>query len=122
MQLLPENEAHTRVFATEARGYMPRHRADEHKRLLESDDELAIEYIGAIMALIADDAHEYEVEIRRTPGALAWTYHSLHPWEWPAKLWDKRRDSLRGVTMGLPRDTMGWWVNQNLAYLESALK
>jgi hypothetical protein len=116
--------------ATEARGYMPPRRADERKRLLESDDELAIEYIGAIMALIADDAHEYGVEIRRMPGVMAWAYQSTHPQEdphwrgksWPEKLWDKRHDSLRGVTMNLPSDTMGWWVNQNFAYLESALK
>lgn len=121
-----DNDANNASFfwsvAAEVRGYMPRRRADERRRLLEIDDGLAIEYIGAIMALIADDAHEYGVEIRRMPGALAWTYQTLHPWEWPAKLWDKRRDSLRGVTMGLPTDTMGWWVNQNLPYLESALK
>lgn len=110
------------IFAAETRGYMPRRRADERKRLLESDDEVAIEYIGAIMALIADDAHEYDIEVRRTPGALAWAYHGSAPRKWRELLWDKRRDSLRGVKMLLPTDAMGWWVNENLRYLESALK
>jgi hypothetical protein len=74
------------------------------------------------MALIADDAHEYGIEVRRTPGVMAWAYQSSDPQKWRALLWDKRRDSLRGIKMRLPTDTMGWWVNQNLPYLESALK
>jgi hypothetical protein len=120
-----DNDANANFFwavATEARGYMARRHADERKRLLESDDEVAIEYIGAIMALIADEAHEYGIEVRTTPGALAWAYHGKKPHEWRAWLWDKHRDSLRGVKMLLPTDVMGWWVNQNLPYLESALK
>ena len=110
------------VFATEARGYMARRGAAERKRLLESDDEVAIEYIGAIMALVADEAHEYGIEVRAAPGALAWAYQEKGPEAWRAKLWDKRRDSLRGVKMFLPTNLMGWWVNQNLRYLDSALR
>jgi hypothetical protein len=124
---LPKNDndaqANTNwIFATEARGYIDRRRAHERKRLLESDDEVAIEYIGAIMALIADEAHEYGIEVRRMPGVLTWAYHGSDPQKWRKLLWDKRRDSLRGVEMLLPTDAMGWWVNQNLPYLESALK
>ncbi|SIT49799.1 hypothetical protein BN2475_1840001 [Paraburkholderia ribeironis] len=130
---IPENEMDRRRYGQNGQAdffwavavegnYMPHCRADERRTLLEGNDEIAIQYIGAIMALIADEAKEHDIDIRRNPGALTWAYHGRHPDQWRAWLWDKLKDSSHTLTMRLPTDAMGWWVHQNLPYLESALK
>jgi hypothetical protein len=77
----------------------------------------AIDYIGAIMDIIAEITAHYGWDLRRSPAVLTYVYHSKTPNQWLDLMSKKKPDEKFHLQPG----TMGEWVEQRRGYLQAAL-
>lgn len=82
-----------------------------------NDSAFMINFIGAAMSIAAQNADASGFNIRNEEGILGQAYHGNSPKEWKEKMAAKKP----GDSFYLNRGTMGEWIPQNRAYLESAV-
>jgi hypothetical protein len=100
------------VEQVEEAGYLPKRSKAQRRALLETPSG-AIEYIGAIMAGLADVAAQFGYNIRCNVPILTNEYQGRDLEQWRAHL--ARRQA--GAPLE-PGNTMGIWSRENMAYLE----
>ena len=100
------------VRQVEDKGYLPK-RSEEERRTLLKTPSGAIEYIGAIMAALADVAASFGHNIRCNVPILTNQYVGSDLEQWRARL-----ASREAGTPLQPGNPMGIWSRENLAYVE----
>ena len=100
----------------EIMGLLPRQNIIDRRRI-QQDPAVAINYIGAIMHVIAQIAEHRHWSVRDQPGVLTYAYHARDPLSWSRTVATKSQADL----FKLPRDMMGGWVAEHLQFLEAAV-
>jgi hypothetical protein len=102
----------------EIRGLIPR-RDDKIREELLRTPIGAIDYIGAIMQAMAQDAESQGFDIWRDPAVLTWGYRSKYVDDFRSHMERKAREG--STTFDTSSDDMAAWVTGNLHYLELAV-
>jgi hypothetical protein len=116
MHLVPEKSDVSWPDFIESTGRMPRlSRKQQEEKLSESS--VAIDYIGALMDIVSEDAAKGGWDIRGNAAILGQIYHSYAPLQWKKHIASKAVGSVWEVVPG----TMGVWIPANRSFLEKAV-
>jgi hypothetical protein len=102
----------------EIRGLIPQ-RDDKTREELLRTPVGAIDYIGAIMQAMAQDADSQGFDIWRDPAVLTWGYRSKYVDDFRSHMEKKAKEG--NSTFDTSSDDMATWVTGNLHYLELAV-
>jgi hypothetical protein len=98
----------------EKTGRMPPLTEKQREERLQQSS-VAIDYIGALMDIVSEDAAKGGWDIRGNEAILGQIYHTFPPLKWKKHIATKPPGSAWGIQPG----TMGEWIPANRAFLEA---